>query len=84
MGVYFASFELVDHPVHAIVVDIQVRIVDLLNIPQTDTLDALAREIPDNAAGYFDRVSRIYAAQGNPTEAERFLSFARRAAAKGD
>ncbi len=45
---------------------------------------ALAREIPENAAGYFDRVSRIYAAQGNPTEAERFLSFARRAAEKGD
>jgi tetratricopeptide (TPR) repeat protein len=45
---------------------------------------ALAREIPENAAGYFDRVSRIYAAQGNPTEAERFLSFARRAAAERD
>jgi tetratricopeptide (TPR) repeat protein len=53
----------------------------------TETLEmylALAREIPENAAGYFDRVSRIYAAQGNPAEAERFLSFARRAAAKGD
>jgi tetratricopeptide (TPR) repeat protein len=45
---------------------------------------ALAQEIPENAAGYFDRVSRIYAAQGNPTEAERFLSFARRAAAEWD
>ena len=45
---------------------------------------ALAREIPENAAGYFDRVSRIYAAQGNPTEAERFHSFARRAAAERD
>jgi tetratricopeptide (TPR) repeat protein len=45
---------------------------------------ALAREIPENAAGYFDRVSRIYAAQGNPTEAERFLSFARQAAAERD
>jgi tetratricopeptide (TPR) repeat protein len=45
---------------------------------------ALAREIPENAAAYFDRVSRIYAVQGNPTEAERFLSFARRAAAERD
>ena len=45
---------------------------------------ALAREIPENAAGYFDRVSRIYMAQGNPSEAERFLSFARRAAAERD
>ena len=45
---------------------------------------ALAREIPENAAGYFERVSRIYAAQGNPAEAERFLSFARRAAAERD
>lgn len=41
---------------------------------------ALAREIPENAALYFDRVSRIYAAQGNPTEAQRFRSFAKRAA----
>jgi len=45
---------------------------------------ALAREIPENAAGYFDRVSRIYAAQSNPAEAERFHSFARRAAAERD
>ena len=45
---------------------------------------ALAREIPENAAHYFDRVSRIYAAQGNPTEAERFRSFARQAAAERD
>lgn len=45
---------------------------------------ALAREIPENAAHYFDRISRIYAAQGNPTEAERFRSFARRAAAERD
>ena len=45
---------------------------------------ALSREIPENAAHYFDRVSRIYAAQGNPNEAERFHSFARRAAAERD
>jgi tetratricopeptide (TPR) repeat protein len=49
---------------------------------QTEILEmylALAREIPENAALYFDRVSRIYTAQGNPTEAERFRSLARRA-----
>lgn len=45
---------------------------------------ALAREIPENAARYFDRVSRIYAAQDNPTEAERFRSFARRASTERD
>ena len=45
---------------------------------------ALAREIPQSAAHYFDRVSRIYAAQGNSTEAERFRSFASRAAAERD
>ncbi|MFZ0725307.1 MAG: tetratricopeptide repeat protein [Desulfobacterales bacterium] len=39
----------------------------------------LTRKIPLNAAPYFERVSRIYAALGNPTEAERFRSFARRA-----
>jgi tetratricopeptide (TPR) repeat protein len=45
---------------------------------------ALAREIPENASRYFDRISRIYATQGNPTEAERFRSFARRAAGDRD
>ena len=45
---------------------------------------ALAREIPENAARYFDRVSRIYTVQGNPAEAERFRSFARRAAEERD
>jgi tetratricopeptide (TPR) repeat protein len=42
---------------------------------------ALAREIPRNAPVYYERVSRIYAAQGNETEAARFRSIARRAAA---
>ena len=45
---------------------------------------ALAREIPENTAHYLERVSRIYAAQDNPAEAERFRSFARRAAAGRD
>ena len=45
---------------------------------------ALAREIPENAARYFDRASRIYAALDNPAEAERFRSFARRAAGDRD
>ncbi|MFZ0131589.1 MAG: tetratricopeptide repeat protein [Desulfobacterales bacterium] len=45
---------------------------------------ALAREIPESAAHYFDRVSRIYAAQGNSTEAERFRSIARWAGAERD
>jgi tetratricopeptide (TPR) repeat protein len=43
---------------------------------------SLAREIPDNAALYFDRISAIYYAQGNATEGERFQAFARRAQAE--
>lgn len=45
---------------------------------------SLAREIPDNAAQYFDRVSRIYTAQGNAAEARRFRSFSIRAEAERD
>ena len=45
---------------------------------------SLAREIPDNASKYFDRISRLYTAQGNAVEAERFRAFAIRAAAKQD
>ncbi len=43
---------------------------------------SLATEIPANAAVYFDRVSRIYASQGNHSEAERFRRFAARARAE--
>ena len=43
---------------------------------------SLAREIPDNAVQYFDRISRIYTAQGNAPEAERFRSFSIRAEAE--
>ena len=37
---------------------------------------ALAQEIPENAARYFERVSAIYAAQGHTSEAERFRALA--------
>jgi tetratricopeptide (TPR) repeat protein len=40
---------------------------------------SLAQEIPDNTATYFDRISRIYTAQGDEVEAERFRAFAIRA-----
>jgi tetratricopeptide (TPR) repeat protein len=43
---------------------------------------SLAREIPANAAIYFDRISQIYFAQGNADEGERFQSFSRRAQAE--
>jgi tetratricopeptide (TPR) repeat protein len=43
---------------------------------------SLAREIPDNAAIYFDRISRIYFSQGNAAEGERFHAFAQRAQAE--
>jgi tetratricopeptide (TPR) repeat protein len=37
---------------------------------------SLAREHPEGRAGYYDRISRIYADQGNRAEAERFEGFA--------
>lgn len=40
---------------------------------------SLAREIPENAAEYFDRISRIYTTLGNETEADRFRAFSERA-----
>jgi len=43
---------------------------------------SLVREIPTNAALYFDRVSQIYFAQGNTAEGERFHAFALRAQAE--
>ena len=48
----------------------------------TDILEmylSLAREIPGNAAHYFDRISRIYTDQGNASEADRFRAFSARA-----
>jgi tetratricopeptide (TPR) repeat protein len=45
---------------------------------------SLAREVPDNAAHYFERISQIYTAQGNDSEAERFRSFSKRAEAERD
>lgn len=44
----------------------------------TDILDmylALAGELPEKAFHYYDRVSRIYAVQGNSHEADRFRAF---------
>jgi tetratricopeptide (TPR) repeat protein len=49
----------------------------------TDILDlylSLAQEHPDNAAEYYEKVSRIYAAQGNHTEAGRFRAIAEKMA----
>ncbi|MGD9079429.1 MAG: tetratricopeptide repeat protein [Desulfobacterales bacterium] len=49
----------------------------------TDILDlylSLAQERPDKAAEYYEKVSRIYADQGNPTEAARFRAIAEKIA----
>jgi len=49
----------------------------------TDILDlylSLAQELPDNAAEYYEKVSRIYADQGNHTEAGRFRAIAEKMA----
>lgn len=43
---------------------------------------ALAGEVPEHAATCFDRISRIYVAQGNDAEGRRFRDFARRAQAE--
>jgi thioredoxin-like negative regulator of GroEL len=53
----------------------------------TETLElylSLTREIPENAAAYYERISQIYSAQGNKAEANRFRSFAKRAQAGKD
>ena len=52
---------------------------------KTDILElylTLARELPDNAAEYYQKVSRIYAAQGNEAEARRFRAIAEKMASK--
>jgi len=43
---------------------------------------SLAQEIPANATDYFEKVSRIYTAQGNEGEARRFRAIAEKLAAK--
>jgi len=40
---------------------------------------SLVKEIPDNKADYYQKISRIYTAQGNKTEARRFELFAEKA-----
>ena len=49
----------------------------------TDILDlylTLAQELPDRAAEYYEKVSQIYAAQGNHSEAGRFRAIAEKMA----
>ena len=43
---------------------------------------SLAQEVPANAADYFEKVSRIYTAQGNEGEARRFRAIAEKLASK--
>lgn len=43
---------------------------------------SLAQEIPANATDYFEKVSRIYTAQGNEGEARRFRAIAEKLASK--
>ncbi len=40
---------------------------------------SLVRDVPDNKADYYQKISQIYTAQGNPTEARRFELFAEKA-----
>jgi tetratricopeptide (TPR) repeat protein len=40
---------------------------------------SLVRDAPDNKADYYQKISRIYTAQDNPTEARRFELFAEKA-----
>ena len=51
----------------------------------TDILElylALAQEVPDKAADYYEKVSRIYAAGGNSKEAGRFRAISEKIANK--
>jgi tetratricopeptide (TPR) repeat protein len=51
----------------------------------TDILElylSLAQEVPDNAADYYEKVSHIYAAQGNDAEARRFRAIAEKLGTK--
>jgi tetratricopeptide (TPR) repeat protein len=43
---------------------------------------SLVREVPDNAGGYYQKISQIYAAQGNDGEARRFRFFAEKSSPK--
>jgi hypothetical protein len=43
---------------------------------------ALAQEVPAKAADYYEKVSRIYAAQGNEREAARFQAISEKIAQK--
>jgi predicted Zn-dependent protease len=43
---------------------------------------SLAQEVPANASDYFEKVSRIYTAQGNKGEARRFRAIAEKLASK--
>ncbi|MGD8472196.1 MAG: tetratricopeptide repeat protein [Desulfobacteraceae bacterium] len=52
----------------------------MLNSDILDLYLSLAREIPANAAEYYEKVSRIYAAQGNHAEAGRFRTIAEKRA----
>jgi hypothetical protein len=54
----------------------------LAGIYNTEILEmylSLAGEMPEESARYFDRISRIYKAQGNLYEAGRFRAFSNRA-----
>jgi tetratricopeptide (TPR) repeat protein len=51
----------------------------------TDVLElylSLAQELPDNAADFYEKVSRIYAARENDYEARRFRAIAEKLASK--
>ena len=51
----------------------------------TDILElylALAQEVPDKAADYYEKVSHIYAAEGNSKEAGRFRAISEKIANK--
>jgi tetratricopeptide (TPR) repeat protein len=51
----------------------------------TDVLElylSLAQELPDNAADFYEKVSRIYAAQENEHEARRFRAIAEKLSSK--
>jgi len=51
----------------------------MYNVEILELYLSLAQDIPDNAAHYYEKISRIYAVLGNEKEERRFRSFATKA-----
>jgi hypothetical protein len=67
MGVDPVAFEFVDDPIQAVIIGVQIRIIDLVDIAQAKTFDAFAQAGQQGAAfaagqilGFVDNDNRIF------------------------